>query len=395
MRLKIIFLLTIILTTAAFAAAQNTDGGLKPSVAVGEVVAIDTGKILLQTKDGAVEVKLSEKTEYKRVPPENPTLKAAVASNFADIGAGDKVAVTGIFSADKKTMPARAVYLMTKADISQKIAKDGERWKTRGLSGKVTAVNQQTKQITVDVRGLSGNTAFVVTPKETAEFVRYAPNSVKYSEAQKSSFADVKIGDSFRAVGDKGADGTTFTAEEILTGAFQTVAGTVKSIDAAKGEITISDIQTKKDVVIAVNPASIVKKFPEEMAQRMAQFQTMRAGGVAPGGQGANGTGGVRPPTPPNGGQGAGFGGGMRGGNIDEMLERFKDITIADLKVGDMIAASSTKSVDPTRITAIKLLAGVEPFLKVPQIANGGNGGGGNRGGGGFSIPGLDGPDGP
>ena len=402
MRQKIILLLSLILTSVSFAAAQNPEGGIKPSVALGEVVSISQSKIVLQTKDGAVNVALSAKTEYKRVPPENPTLKAAVAANFADIGAGDKLAVTGVYSADKKTLPARAVYLMTKADISQKQAKDGERWKTRGVTGKVTAVNQQTKQITLDVRGLAGNSTVVVTPKDNAEFLRYAPNSVKYSEAQKSSFTEVKVGDSLRAVGDKSADGAAFTAEEFLTGAFQTVAGTIKSIDAAKGEVTISDLQTKKDVVVALNPASIVKKFPEEMAQRMAQFQAMRAGGITPG-QGANPNGGVRPPQggqPPNGqvrpaGGGFGGGGGMRGGgNIDEMLERFPNITIADLKVGEMIAASSTKGIDPAHITAIKLLAGVEPFLRTQQIAGGGNGGG--RGGsGGFSIPGLDGPDAP
>ncbi len=82
-------------------------------------------------------------------------------------------------------------------------------------------------------------------------------------------------------------------------------------------------------------------------------------------------------------------GGGMRGGNIDDMLERFPNITIADLKVGDMIAASSTKGANLERVTAIKLLSGVEPFLKAQQISQGG----GRRGGqdSGFSIPGLDG----
>jgi murein DD-endopeptidase MepM/ murein hydrolase activator NlpD len=33
-----------------------------------------------------------------------------------------------------------------------------------------------------------------------------------------------------RAAGEKGADGTTFTADEVISGAFQTIAGTVKSV---------------------------------------------------------------------------------------------------------------------------------------------------------------------
>lgn len=92
--------------------------GVKPSVAAGDVISIDSRKIVLQTKDGPLDVMLSDKTEYKRVPPENPVLKAAVASSFAEIGSGDKLIVSGIMSNDKRTLPARSVYLMTKSDIA-------------------------------------------------------------------------------------------------------------------------------------------------------------------------------------------------------------------------------------------------------------------------------------
>lgn len=117
---------------------------------------------------------------------------------------------------------------------------------------------------------------------------------------------------------------------------------------------------------------------------------------VRPGG----GQGGARPPQAGNApadaaGQNGMGRGGMRGGQggIDDMLERFPNITVADLKVGDSIAVSSTKTDNPDRITAIKLLAGVEPFLKSAQAAGGQTGG--QRGGqsGGFTIPGLDGGD--
>jgi hypothetical protein len=53
---------------------------------------------------------------------------------------------------------------------------------------------------------------------------------------------------------------------------------------------------------------------------------------------------------------------GGRGG-IDDMLDRFPTISVADLKVGDVIAVSSSKTNTPGHLTAIKLLAGVEPFL--------------------------------
>src|SRR4051794_28937597 len=102
------------------ALAQTPIGGQKPSVVTGDVVSLSPEKIVLQTKDGTLDVPLSAATQFKRVTPENPDPRTAVASTFAEMGAGDKLLVTGFFSEDKKTLPARTVYLMTKADIAQK-----------------------------------------------------------------------------------------------------------------------------------------------------------------------------------------------------------------------------------------------------------------------------------
>jgi hypothetical protein len=94
----------------------------KPSVVTGDVVSISDSKIVIKTKDGDIDAVLSASTEFKRVPPENPVLKSAVASQLSDISEGDKLLVTGVFGDDKKVLPARAVYLMSKSDIAQKNA---------------------------------------------------------------------------------------------------------------------------------------------------------------------------------------------------------------------------------------------------------------------------------
>lgn len=88
------------------------------------------------------------------------------------------------------------------------------------------------------------------------------------------------------------------------------------------------------------------------------------------------------------------MGGGMRmagggGGGIDDMLERFPNITPADLKAGDVIAVSSTRGSSLDRITAIKLLSGVEPFLRAAQMSAAQQGG--PRRQLDLNIPGLDG----
>jgi hypothetical protein len=385
---KNVLLATLIIGLLFVVNAKSQDA-VKPSVVMGDVLSIDAAKIVLKTKDGDITATLTDKTEFKRVPPENPRLAAAVASTSSDIGVGDKVVITGVFGADKSTLPARAVYLMTKSDIAQRHAKEAEEWRTRGITGRVASVNAQTGQIVVEQRGLMGTTTLTLTPKNSAQFLRYAPNSIKFEEALPSSVADIKQGDMLRALGDRGADGTTFSAERIITGAFQTVAGTVKSIDAATGEVVITNLQTKKDMTVAVTPASVLKRFPEEMATRMAAFQ---GGGVRPPGQApANPAGGQagQAPQRPMGGMGA------RAGGIDEMLDRFPNIKPADLKVGDMIAVSSTRTANLDRITAIKLLAGVEPFIRMAQAAGGMQGGQRGGGQGDFNIPGLDGFGGP
>ncbi|HUR96463.1 MAG TPA: hypothetical protein VMZ26_00215 [Pyrinomonadaceae bacterium] len=366
---------------------------MKRSYVPGEVTSIESGKIVLQTKDGSLEVTLSDKTEYMRVPPENPVLKAAVASTLSEIGAGDKIVVSGIFPADKKTLPALSVYLMTKSDLAQRLAKESEKWATKGISGRVASVDQITRQIKIEVRGLANSTSVVLTPKEGAKVLRYAPNSVKFSEAKTSSINEIQAGDMLRALGDRSPDGASFTAEEIVTGAFRTVAGTVKTVDVVKNEVVITDAQSKKDITVELGSASVLKRFPPEMAQRMAGAQGGPGGPGRPGGGPAGAGAPARPqangasPSGGPGGPGRGPGGGR---GIDDMLERFPNITAAELKTGEVIAVSSTKNNTPDRITAIKLLAGVEPFLRAAQAQAAS---GGQRGQGGLSldIPGLDG----
>jgi hypothetical protein len=390
-------IIAIIIVSVSFVVSFAQDPtAIRPVVITGEVISISTNEIELKTDTGQVTVEISERTEIKRVPPDNPRLAAATPAELSDLGVGDRVAATGVPSNDRRRLPARTIYLITKSDIEQKQAAERQRWATRGMSGRVASVNRETGQITVEVRGIMGSSNVVVTPKENAVFRKYAQDSVDYSETIISSLVNIEEGDMIRALGDRGPDGLSFLAEEIVTGAFQTIAGTVKSVDVEKREITISDLQSETDIVVAIGPGSSLRRFPEEMAMRMA-------GGPGAGPSVQPGAGGARPagqqPTAAQGQPGQGvmrpgaMGGATRNG-IDDMFERFPTITAADLKPGDMIAVSSSRNGNATKVTAIKLLAGVEPFIRAAQMA-----GQIQRGrssvGGGFTIPGLDGFDFP
>jgi hypothetical protein len=388
--------LSIFLTDAA--RAQTPDIGITANLALGDVTAIDAAKkqISLKTKDGEILIVLADLTVYKRVSPEAPTdLKAALPSAFVEISVGDRVIAQGKTAEDKKTIAASRVIIMTKSDIAKKQSAESERW-SKGVVGRVTAVNVAANEITVAMRGggMMGERNAVVAVGDKTQFRRYAPGSVKFSDARLGTMADIKVGDQLRARGERSADGARLAAEEIVSGSFKMVAGKITAIDAAKREVTISDAQTNKPVVVAVNDDTLLRRFPPEMAQRMAMMQAMRASGQMPpgaaaaaagagGGQGA-GNPMMRPPggggnpaqtgQMPQGMGGQGGGGVMRGGDVDQMLERMPALNLTELKVGDAIAASSTVSAAaPDRVTAIKFVAGIEPFLNAPQLPGGGN----------------------
>lgn len=396
-RITLVFIVAVFCVGAAL--AQTPDVSMKPSVITGDVVSVSDAKIVVNSKTGPVDAMITDKTEFKRVPPDNPVLKAAVASALSEIGVGDKLMVTGVLAADGKSLPARSVYLMTQSEINQKKAKETAEWRTRGMAGKVANVNSQTNQIIVEVGGMMGKTSVTLTPKANAQFLRYAVGSVKFADAKESSLSDVKVGDQIRALGDRSGDGAAFAAEKILTGSFRQVSGTVKSVDVQKNEVVIKDTVSNKDMTVAFGNAVSLKRFPPEMAERMVGFQM--AGAARPPGQ-------AQPPVTaqpapqgtqpaPAGGQpqgpGRGMAGGPRGGNMDDMFDRLPNITAADLKIGDVIAIlTSGSQVAPTEtIKAIKLVAGVEPFIRIAQAAgqSGRGPGGGNQPG--LNIPGLDG----
>jgi hypothetical protein len=368
---------------------------MKPTYFPGEVTAITSNKLSLQTKEGAVEIALLPATTYKKVSPEKPKLTEAVDATLADIGAGDKVIVSSIVPADKKSIPARTVYLMTKSDISKRNEAERTAWQTRGISGRVVSIDVVNKKIVVAMRGAGGERNITVTPKQVIEYRRYTPDSVKFSDAKQSSFGELSIGDQLRALGDRSADGTGFEAEKIVSGSFKMVGGTVTAIDAAKKEIKIKDIQTGKEVTIVVNDSSVLKNFPPDVAQMMAMRMTGGGTGPQPPNQGGGaGNVTVRPPNqsgnqqnPQAGGGQTRMGGGGGRGEFDDMIERFPNISLAELKVGSAVAASSTAGAMPGRVTAIKLLSGVEPFFAAAAQAPRGN----NQGSPSLNIPGLDG----
>jgi hypothetical protein len=369
------FLLGITLILLASAAFGQTpaptpsqpkplDIGITPNLALGEVTVVNatTRQLTIKTKDGDIVALLDDNTEYKKVKPGETSLKNAEPAALADIGLGDSVIAQGRVSDDRKSVPAKRIVLMTKAAIAQKRELDREEWKRRGIVGRITAVNAETKEITLNLRAPAGELFVVVPVTDNVTLRRYAPDSVKFSDAKPSSFAELRVGDQVRALGDRSADGSRFTPEEVVSGSFRMVGGAIIEANIATNEITITSIQTGQPLVVVVKSDSLMRRIPAEMAAMMAQRRA-QAGGPGAGGGAPNGAaGGANPGQRPPGG---------RGPDFEEMLERLPPVTISELKKGDVIAVSSTTGVDPLRVTAIKLVAGIEALLTRPQATAG------------------------
>ena len=348
--------------------AQTSDPATDPSIAakhaIGEVktVEADTKIISIKTDAGTtVFVTFTDKTIYKRLAPGEQSLTKAADITLADIAPGDRIMARGNVAADRKSVPAAMIIVMTKGDIAKKQEAERLEWRRRGILGVITALKSEAQEITISNRTMAGLQTVVIPVGENTDMRRYAPDSIRFSDAKQSSFTDLKVGDQLRALGDRSPDGQRFTPEKVVTGAFRTVAGTVKEIDPTTGEIKITDLEKKVPLTIVVKTDSVLRKFPADIGAMMGGMG--RGPGGAPGGgaqappAGAGQAGAARSP-------GTGPGGPGRGGpNINDMLERLPTISIADVKAGDTIIVSSTQGVDPSRLTAIALVSGADTLL--------------------------------
>jgi hypothetical protein len=352
-------------TPQASSASQQADKGITPNSAIGEVKALDAvaRQLIVKTDAGSiVTVTVSDKTVYMRLAPGETTLTNATKITLSDVAEGDRVWARGKVSEDLKSVPAAALIVMNKADIAKKQEADRAEWRRRGILGVVSAVNPEAKEITISSRSMGGTQSVIIPVSEKVDIRRYAPDSIKFSDAKPGTFSEVKVGDQLRALGERSSDGARFTAEKVVTGSFRTVAGTVTALDAATGEIKVNDLQTKQPLTVVIRQDAVLRKFPAAGEMSMLGRGPGAGGGSPAGQQGP--PNGNRPQPAGAGGPGPGRGGGG-GMNIQDMLERLPTIALADVKVGDTIIVSSTKGADPARLTAISLVSGADTLLNM------------------------------
>jgi co-chaperonin GroES (HSP10) len=378
--LKLVFLFLPILGLSGAAMAQDAAAAR----AVGAVKAIQGNVISLKTDAGAdVTIHVSEGARILRTAPGQTDLKTATPIQLSEVQTGDRILARGKGSEDGKTIAANTVVVMKQTDVAAKQQKEKEDWQRRGVGGPVKTVDAATGTITLATTGVTAQSVAVRAGKDT--IVRqYSQESVKFDDAKLSSLSEVKTGDQLRARGTRSTDGASLTAEEIVFGTFRNVAGTISSIDAANQTMTVMDLATKKPVVVKITPESQMHKLPQMVAQALA----FRLRGGTLGGETAGATGGNAQPAaagqrpqgapaqgagqaggPRQGGPGgSNGGGGMRNADLSQMLARLPQLALSELQKGDALMIVTTQG-NGTDVSAVTLLAGVEPILTAPNAS--------------------------
>jgi hypothetical protein len=341
-----------LLSTAAVIVAQA------PARFVGTITEISGNTLTVKTDaDGAHQVNVPATAVLKRIAPGQKDLSAAETIPFSDLEVGDRALVKLNPGAPAGTEEALQIIAVKQADLALKQQKDREDWQQRGVGGFVKSVNASTGVILLTSgAGATAKTITVNTTKATM-LKRYAPNSVRFDAALPAPIDAIQAGDQLRARGAKNADGTEIAAEEVVSGSFRNISGTIQSLDAASSTLVVKDLATKKPVTIHITADAQMRNLPEMMAKMLA---ARLKGGTDAGAAAAQ-----------RGGQGAwnGAGRGANGEGHDpqQMLNHAPAIQLADLKKGEAVMLVSTAGT--TEVTAITLLAGVEPLLEAPAAS--------------------------
>jgi hypothetical protein len=366
-------LLLMTLGVPAVGAQSGTQTAATPKTppAVGTIKSI-SGSILTLATDSGTELKVQLPADVRvlRVPPGSRDLKEATVMPLSGLQMGDRILVRGKPGDDAGTFVASTVVAMKKEDIAEKQSREREEWQKHGIGGLVKSVDVANATITVSTLTATGAKDMLIHAPTGTVLRRYAPGSIKFDDAKVAPLTEIHEGDQLRARGARSADGGEFTADEVVSGSFRNIAGTILAVDAGAGTFTVSDLATKNALEFKVIADSRMRKLPLPMAQRIA-MRLRGNGEEANRGKSAQTPAASRATAPPTtGGQGTAGDRGMGGpppnggGDLQQMLSRLPASPLSEYQKGDVVMIVATTGQGEGPSTVITLLGGVEPILQ-------------------------------
>jgi hypothetical protein len=362
--LSIVVICAAAINSFAQAPASGTSqASAAQSRIVGEVTAVDkaTNQVTIKADSGeSIIIATSDTSAVLRLPAGETSAQKAVKITLGDIAVGDRIFAKG--SGGGKPVVVSQIVVSGGA-VSAAASPDPARQRVdraRGLNGRITALNPEKKEISVQSRSRDGVGTITILTSDGTRFFRYAPDSMDVKDASRSSFAGLKVGDQLRALGDTNEDGTRFTADEIISGLTARTGGQVIAVNPGSNEVAIKNNQGQT-ITVAIGARSKLRRVSTEdvaslEANRPARPDRPAATAGQPPAQDGRPrerrerpAGEERRPRP--------------GRGIQEMIETLPAIKLSDLKKGDQVFVQGTQGADPAHVTAIMLMTGDATFI--------------------------------
>ncbi len=309
--------------------AVQVAGPPAPESVLGEITAVRSDALTLRTDAGAEVVLATEATTaVLRSRPGATSLGDAEPMARSEVAVGDRVLARGRRSADGGTLAATRLVVMTSGDLARKREAEQAEWRRRGRSGVVTGIDAAGRELTVRLRGgEDGAQAAVVvrTGGRSVVFRRYAPDSVRFADARPSGFQELAVGDQVRLLAERDADGA-LVAEQVVSGAFRTLRGTVRRVDAPRRELQVEtqpNGEPPTAVTVTVGTDARLVRLPPELLRRSSEDARSRRAGV------------------------------------EEIVDQLPTTPLAQIAPDEQVAVVGTRSADVSRLTAIKVVAGL------------------------------------
>jgi hypothetical protein len=329
-------------------AQANQQAGVESQVTrkIGTATSLAGNTIILKTDAGdEIKAVVQENARIVRIAPGEKDLKNAVPVPLQDLLAGDRLLVGGKAANDASFL-VFSVVVIKQTDVAQKQAHEREDWQKRGVGGIVKAIDASSGDITI---AITPSFSVLVKTSATTSFFRYSSESIRFSDAKHATLAEIKIGDQLRARGNRSPDQKELAAEQVISGSFRNIAGTIVAIDATKGTLTVKDLLTKKTVVVTVTADSHLQKLSVGTAQRMAAMLKKPSQGSSASTPPAGGGADSEKPTPP--------------ADVQQVVSKAPAITLAELQKEGAVIMVSTEGNGSEGLKAITVLSGAEPIL--------------------------------
>lgn len=354
---------------------------------IGDVTAIDInlGKITIKSQTStSMLVTINDKTAFRRIPPGQTSLVNAEQITVADIKVGDRVLVPG--GVVNEETPVRQIIVMAREAINAQRDQERENRRARTLNGRITAINPEKKEITIQSRGRAADAETItIAASGNVKFLRYAPDSLKISDAQSGSFNDLRVGDQIRTIGDRNADGSRVTAEEIVSGSITRNVGSIVEVNVARGEVIVKSGQTGQTMTVVIGKNTTIRRITPDVAETLKQRANQRAdrrrertnqqpttSTTAQQPQGQQTERRNRRENRSVNGEGQ-QGQGNRG--LQQPFENLPAVSIAELKKGDAVLITGMGTVDNLRMTAVSIVTGDGDLQSLLQRSQGGRNG--------------------